>query len=94
MTISDRNRKLFEGVGLETVRRELATRVYYYLSSGSAESLEQAREWVAEQEKVIEDAEAAKLDRDDKLLRYSFWTLLAAIIAAIAAVASIIILPR
>jgi hypothetical protein len=93
MTISDRNRKLFDGVGLETVRRELASRVYYYLSSGSAESLEQAREWVAEQEKKIEDTEADKLDREDKLLCYSFWTLVAVIIAAVAAVASII-LPR
>jgi hypothetical protein len=91
MTISDRNRKLFEGVGLETVRRELATRVYYYLSSGSAESLDQAREWVAEQEKDIEAAEVDKLDREDKLLRYSFWTLVAAIIAAVAAIASIIL---
>jgi hypothetical protein len=91
MTISDRNRKLFEGVGLETVRRKLATRVFYYLSSGSAESLDQAREWVAEQEKDIEDAEADKLDREDRLLRYSFWTLVAAIIAAIAAIASIIL---
>jgi hypothetical protein len=89
MTISDRNRKLFEGVGLETVRRELATRVYYYLSSGSAESLDQAREWVAQQEKDIEAA--AKLNREDKLLRYSQWTLIAAIIAAIAVIASIIL---
>ncbi len=68
MTISDRNRKLFDGDGLETVRRELASRVYYYLSSGSAESLDQAREWVAEQEKEIEAAEADKLDCEDKLL--------------------------
>jgi hypothetical protein len=89
MTISDRNRKLFDGVGLETVRRELASRVYYYLSSGSAESLDQAREWMAEQEKDIEAAD--KLDREDKLLRYSFWTLVTAIIAAIAAIASIIL---
>jgi hypothetical protein len=91
MTISDRNRKLFEGVGLDTVRRELATRVYYYLSSGSAESLDQARAWVAEKEKDIEDAEAAKLELADKLLRYSLWTLIAAVVAAVAAVASIVL---
>jgi hypothetical protein len=48
---------------------------------------------VAEQEKVVKETEAAKLDREDKLLRYSFWTLVAAIIAAIAAIASIIV-PR
>jgi hypothetical protein len=38
----------------------------YYLSSGSAESLNQAREWMAEQEKDIEAAEADKLGREDK----------------------------
>jgi hypothetical protein len=93
MAISERNQKLFEGIGLETVRRELATRVYYYLSSGSSESLDQAREWVADQEHDLAVAEDDRYERETKLLAYTRWTLAAAIVAAVAAVASLL-LPR
>src|ERR1700761_5534598 len=70
MAISERNQKLFEGIGLETVRRELATRVYYYLSSGSSESLDQAREWIADQEHDLAVAEDDRYERETKLLAH------------------------
>ena len=55
MTISDKNRKWFEGIGLDKIRLEITVGNYFYTPADPAAQAE-AREWVAEQEKEIREA--------------------------------------
>jgi hypothetical protein len=90
VTISDKNRKLFIGVGLEAIRRELTVGNNYHLPTDLA-SQAAAREWVEEQEREIRDAETARTARENKVLNYTFWTLVAAIAAVVVGVAAIVL---
>jgi hypothetical protein len=49
MAISEKNRRYFEGVGLEVIRREVTVGYQHYIPIDAATQAE-AREWVAEQE--------------------------------------------
>jgi hypothetical protein len=48
VTISDKNRKRFEGIGLEYIKRELTVGNSYYMNT--IEENAEAQEWVAGQE--------------------------------------------
>jgi hypothetical protein len=75
VTISDKNRKRFEGIGLEFIKRELTVGNQYYIPIDAPTQAE-AREWVAEQEKKIRNKERNRVIRE-----------ILTLIAAIAAVA-------
>ena len=89
MTVSEKNRKLFEGVGLEFIRRELTVGNNYYIPIDPPTQAE-AREWVAEQEKEIREAERDRTTREKLTLKYTRWTLFAAIAAVFVGLAGII----
>ena len=82
MTVSDTNRKRFEGIGLDHIRRELTVGNSYYIKTTEARG--EAEEWVAEQEEKIREAEADRIKRE-KIIMY------AAIVAGIAGVAAIVL---
>ena len=84
MTISDKNRKRFEGIGLEFIKRELTVGNSFYMQTIEARG--EAEEWVAEEERKIRTAEAERTKRE-KIIMY------AAIVAAVAAIVVPIILP-
>jgi hypothetical protein len=90
VTISDKNRKWFEGIGLDKIRLEITVGNQYYIPIDPAAQAE-AREWVAEQEKEIREAELARTTREKLTLKYSLWTLIAAIAAVVVGIAGIII---
>ena len=90
MTVSEKNRKFFEGVGLEVVRREVTVGVHHFIPIDNATQAE-AREWVAEQEAEVRGAELARTTREKLTLKYTRWTLLAAIAAVFVGIAGIII---
>jgi hypothetical protein len=92
VTISDKNRKWFEGIGLDKIKLEITVGNQYFIPIDATAQAE-AREWVTEQEKKIRDAEADRIGREKKMLRYTFGTLIAAVVAAIAAIAVPILLP-
>jgi hypothetical protein len=52
MTVSEKNRKFFAGVGLEAIRREVTVGYHKYIPIDNATQAE-AREWVAEREREI-----------------------------------------
>ena len=52
MTISDKNRRWFEGIGLDKIRLEITVGNQYYIPIDAAAQAA-AREWVAEQEEKI-----------------------------------------
>ena len=56
MPISEKNRKRFEGIGLDFIRRELTVGNNFYLPIDPAMQND-AKEWVAEQEEIIRKAE-------------------------------------
>ena len=90
MTVSEKNRKLFEGVGLEFIRRELTVGNNYYIPIDPPTQAE-AREWVAEREKEIREAERDRTTCEKLTLNYTLWTLLAAIAAVFVGIVGIII---
>jgi hypothetical protein len=90
VTISDTNRKRFEGIGLEPIRRELTFGNNYYLPIDPAMQSE-AKEWVAEQEEIIRNAERERTNREKLTLKYTLWTLLAAIAAVLVGIAGIVV---
>ena len=63
MTVSEKNRKHFAGVGLEVIRREVTVGDYHYIPVDDVTRAE-AREWVAEKEKEIREAELARTTRE------------------------------
>jgi hypothetical protein len=90
VTISDKNRKRFEGIGLEFIRREITVGNNYYIPIDSATQAE-AREWVAEQDDKNREAERIRSVRENRVLRYTFWTLVAAIAAVVVGVLGIVL---
>lgn len=86
MTVSEKNRRFFEGVGLEAIRREVTVGNNYYIPIDPAMQAE-AREWVAEREQEIRDADRARTTREKQTLKYTRWTLVAAIAAALVGIA-------
>jgi t-SNARE complex subunit (syntaxin) len=90
MTISDKNRKLFEGIGFEAIRREVTLGNNYYLPIDQAAQAE-AREWVAEQEEKNRVAERIRTARETKVFSYTFWTLIAAIAAVLVGVIGVVV---
>jgi hypothetical protein len=84
VTISDKNRKRFEGIGLEFIKRELTVGNSYYLRT--PEECGEGQEWVSEQEEIISKADAEWTKRE-KIIMY------AAIVAAVAAIVVPIVLP-
>jgi hypothetical protein len=85
VTISDKNRKRFEGIGLEYIRRELTVGNHQYIPIDAPTQAE-AREWVVEQEDKIRKTEAQRTCREKVIM-------VAAIVAAIAAIIVPVILP-
>jgi hypothetical protein len=80
MTISDRNRKYFEGIGLSAaIRRELIIGGSAFLGLENDQRRIEAREWIDEQEQNIRDKERTHNNRE-------LWTLISAIVAAVAGV--------
>ena len=71
MAVSEKNRNLFEGVGLEMIRRELTVGDYHYIPVDDA-TRNETREWVAEQESQIRQAERARSDRENRMLSFTF----------------------
>jgi hypothetical protein len=90
MTVSDKNRKFFEGVGLDAISREVTVGFHKYIPIDAATQAE-AREWVAEREKEIREAERARTTREQLTLKYTLWTLFAAIAAVLVGIAGIIV---
>ena len=90
MTVSEKNRRFFEGVGLEAIRREVTVGNHYYIPIDPATQAE-AREWVAEREQEIRDADRARTTRGKLTLKYTRWTLVAAIAAVLVGIASIVV---
>ena len=90
MPVSEKNRKRFEGIGLGAIRRELTVGNNFYLPIDPAMQAE-AREWVAEREREIWEAEQARTTREKLTLKYTLWTLLAAIAAVFVGIAGIIV---
>ena len=89
MPISEKNRKRFEGIGLDFIRRELTVGNNFYLPIDPAMQND-AKEWVAEQE-IIRKAERERTNREKLTLKYTLWTLLAAIAAVLVGIAGIIV---
>jgi phage terminase Nu1 subunit (DNA packaging protein) len=89
MPISENKRKLFQDIGLDVVRREVAGGEFKYIPNDD-ESREEARQWIAEEETKLarEKLEAAELEtsRFETTLRWTKAGVIVAIIAAIAAV--------
>jgi hypothetical protein len=77
MTISDRNRAYFEAIGLPEIRRELVVGTVMYLGLDNDPRRIEAREWVAEQDERNRAAERIRTARENKLLSYTFGTLIA-----------------
>ncbi len=90
MPISEKNRKRFEGIGLDFIRRELTVGNNFYLPIDPAMQND-AKEWVAEQEEIIRKAERERTNREKLTLKYTLWTLLAAIAAVLVGIAGIIV---
>jgi hypothetical protein len=90
MTVSENNRKRFEGVGLEVIRREVTVGDYHYIPVDDATRAE-AREWVAEREREILEAELARMIREKRTLKYTLWTLLAAIAAVVVGIVAVVV---
>jgi hypothetical protein len=90
MTVSDKNRNFFEGVGLDAISREVTVGFHKYIPIDAATQAE-AREWVSEREKEIREAERARTTREKLTLKYTLWTLLAAIAAVFVGIAGIIV---
>jgi hypothetical protein len=90
VTISDKNRKRFEGIGLEMIRREVTVGNQFYIPIDAATQAE-AREWVDEQERQLREVNDARTVREKRTLRYTFWTLIAAIAAVFVGIAGIIV---
>jgi hypothetical protein len=93
MPISEKNRRRFEGIGFEAVRRELTAGYSRYLPI-DATSQAEAKEWVAEKEKEIGETDSARTNREKRSLRYAYWTLLAAIAAVIVGVIGVVVTLR
>jgi hypothetical protein len=89
VTISDKNRKRFEGIGLEYIKRELTVGNSFYLQTEAERS--EAQEWVAEQEEKIRKAESEHISREKLTLKYTRWTLIAAIAAVVVGVIGIVL---
>lgn len=70
MPISEKNRRRFEGIGFEAVRRELTAGYSRYLPI-DATSQAEAKEWVAEKEKEIGETDSARTNREKRSLRYA-----------------------
>jgi hypothetical protein len=83
MTISDRNRIYFEAIGLREIRRELVVGSVLYLGADNDPRRAEAREWVSEQERKIQKADATRTARE-------IWTLIAAIVAAVAGLIGVV----
>ena len=90
VTISDKHRKLFEGIGFEDIRRRVTLGNNYYLPIDQAAQAE-AREWVAEQEEKNREAERDRINRETLTLKYTRWTLIAAIAAVVVGVVGIVV---
>ena len=90
MSVSEKNRKRFEGIGFEAVRRELTVGNNYYLPI-DANAQAEAKEWVAEKEKEIREAELARIGREQRSLKYNFLTLLAAIAAVVVGIIGVVV---
>ncbi len=90
MAISEKNRKRFEGIGFEAVRRELAVGNNHYLPIDATAQAE-AREWIAEQEKEIRETALARVAREQRSLKYTFWTLVAALAAVVVSIVGVLV---
>jgi hypothetical protein len=90
MTVSEKNRKFFAGVGLEAIRREVTVGYHKYIPIDNATQAE-AREWVAEREREILEAELARMTREKRTLKYTLWTLLAAIAAVVVGIVAAVV---
>jgi hypothetical protein len=90
VTISDTNRKRFEGIGLEAIRRELTIGNNFYLPIDPVMHVE-AQEWVAEREREILEVELAGMSREKRILKYTLWTLLAAIAAVVVGIVAVVV---
>jgi hypothetical protein len=90
MPISENNRKRFEGIGFEVVRREVTVGNVFYLPFDPASQAE-AKEWVAEREREIREAEIARIGREKQSLRYSRRTLVAAIAAVLVGIIGVVV---
>ena len=93
MAISERNRRLFEGVGFEVIRRELTIGGVQYIPIDDATRAE-AQEWVTAREKERRDAELARIARERQSLKYMLWTLVAAVAAVIVGIIGIVVTIR
>jgi hypothetical protein len=86
--ISDANRKRFEGIGLDQIKRELAVGNAYYLSDEQTRAA--AEEWATEQEVREQDRigrlATVEAERFQSSRRWTIANFFVAIIAAIAAV--------
>jgi hypothetical protein len=89
VTISVKNRKRFEGIGLDHIKRELTVGNSYYMQTTEARG--EAEEWVAEQEEKIRKAESEHISREKLTLKYTRWTLIAAIAAVVVGVVGIVL---
>jgi disulfide bond formation protein DsbB len=85
VTISDKNRKWFEGIGLDKIRLEITVGNQYYIPVDAAAQAE-AREWVAEQDAKREQEKREARQREVKTLGWTIAGVLVAIVAACAAV--------
>ena len=90
MPVSEKNRKLFHGIGLDAIRREVTVGNNYYLPIDEKTQAE-AREWIIECEKEIQEAERARVDREKHALQYNFWTLIAAVAAVAIGVVGVLV---
>jgi hypothetical protein len=79
-----------EGIGLEAIRRELTVGNNFYLPIDPVMQAE-AKEWVKEQEQKIRDAEQNRINREKLTLKYTRWTLIAAIAAVVVGVIGIVL---
>jgi hypothetical protein len=90
MPVSEKNRKRFEGIGLEMIKRELTVGNNYCIPMDAATQAE-AREWVAEREKEIRETERTRTTREQLTLKYTRWTLFAAIAAVFVGIVGVIV---
>jgi hypothetical protein len=76
--------------GLEAIRRELTVGNNFYLPIDPVMQSE-AKEWVAEQEEIIRKAESERISREKLTLKYTLWTLVAAIAAVLVGVIGVVL---
>ena len=89
MAISENNRKRFEGIGLEKIRRELTVGDYHYIPVDDTTQAE-AREWAAEQEAKLEKEKKDARELEARRFRSVLgWTIAGVVVTVVAAAAII-----